>query len=116
MTILEIRTYRLRPGTTTEFDRVVRERCLPLLRRFGVDVVRTGPSEQSEDGVQEYVLIRAFGSLAERDRQEEVFYGSAEWMDGPRLEIVSRIQQYTIVLTVPDGAERGLAVGGRTYA
>ena len=60
MALLEIRTYRLKPGTTDGFHRVVVEQSIPLLERAGIDVVRFGPSEQSEDGHEEYVLIRVF--------------------------------------------------------
>lgn len=109
MTILEIRTYRLHPDTTEQFHRTVRERCLPLLARFGVDVVRSGPSEQLEDGAEHYVLIRAFASHSDRDRQEQEFYGSRDWIDGPRAAVLGGIESYhTVVLTVPDDAVQAL--------
>jgi NIPSNAP len=107
--VLEIRTYRLHAGERDAYHRVVLEQARPLLAEFGVDVVRVGPSEQDEDGVQEYVLIRSFASLTERDEQEERFYGSREWHDGPRDGIISRIESYhTIVLTVPVAVVEGL--------
>ncbi len=109
MTVLEIRTYRLRPGTLAEYHRVVTDQVLPLLAEYGVDVVHTGPSEQAEDGSTDYVLIRAFASPIERDAQEGRFYGSAAWRDGPREAIMSRIESYhTIVLTVPQRVVEGL--------
>jgi NIPSNAP protein len=107
--LLEIRTYRLKPNERAAYHRVVVEQAAPLLRRFGIDVVRFGPSEQDEDGAEEYVLMRSFNSAAERDDQEERFYGSREWHDGPREGIVSRIESYhTIVLTVAAEAIDGL--------
>lgn len=103
--ILEIRTYRLRPGTREQFDRVAVGEARPLLVEFGIDVVRASPSEADEDGVEEYVLIRSFDSLADRDEKEHAFYGSQQWADGPREGILSRIEHYhTIVLTVPESA------------
>jgi hypothetical protein len=75
--VLEIRTYRLKAGREEGFHRVVAEQSVPLLRRFGIDVVRFGPSEQSEDGFVDYVLVRAFESHEARDEQEARFYGSA---------------------------------------
>jgi hypothetical protein len=48
--VLEIRTYRLKAGSEEAFHRLVAEQSVPLLRRFAIDVVRFGPSEQSEDG------------------------------------------------------------------
>lgn len=107
--VIEIRTYRLIAGERAAFHRVVVEQALPLLESFAMEVVRAGPSEADEDGVEEYVLIRAFDSHADRDAQEQRFYGSREWCDGPRTGIVSRIESYhTIVLTVPSEVVQGL--------
>jgi hypothetical protein len=103
--VLEIRTYRLKAGSGEAFHRVVAEQSVPLLRRFGIDVVRFGPSEQSEDGFVDYVLVRAFESHRAREEQEAQFYGSSEWRSGPREEIVSRIESdHTVVLTLATDA------------
>jgi hypothetical protein len=107
--ILEIRTYRLKPGTGDDFVRVMREQAVPLLATFGLDVVDCGPSIVAEDGDEEAYLIRAFPSLAARDEQEERFYGSEEWRTGPRDGILGPIECYhTIVLEVPDHAVAAL--------
>jgi hypothetical protein len=101
--IIEIRTYRLHPDTGTEFVRLMREECLPLLASAGIRVLAAGESLVAEDGYEEAYLIRAFASLADRDRQEAEFYGSDAWRMGPREAIVSRIVQYhTIAMEVPD--------------
>ena len=67
--VLEIRTYRLKAGTSDAFHQLVVEQSVPLLRRFGIEVVRFGSSEQNEMGVEEYILIHAFRSHAERTQQ-----------------------------------------------
>lgn len=105
--ILELRTYRLKPGTTTRFHEVATERSLPLVREAGIDVVRAGPSEAADEGHEEYVLLRAFASLEEREAQEAAFYGSDAWRDGPREDVLGCIESYhTIVLTVsPEAVE-----------
>jgi NIPSNAP len=103
--ILEIRTYRLRPGTRDEFVRVMRDEGMPLLAAHGIDVVDCGPSLADEDGHEEAYLIRAYPSLDAREAQEEAFYGSAEWRDGPREAIVARIEAYhTIVIGSTEAA------------
>ncbi len=53
--LVEIRSYRLKPGTAGEFDRLVREVSVPMLRRGGIDVVACGPSLRDEDA---YYLMR----------------------------------------------------------
>lgn len=97
--IVEIRTYRLRPGTGTEFARLMREEARPLLDDAGIRVVDSGLSLVAEDGHEEAYLIRAFGSPEERDRQEDAFYGSEVWVKGPRDAVLACIENYhTIVL------------------
>ena len=105
--LLEIRTYRLKPGTIDDFVRVMRDECVPLLERFGIDVVDCGPSLVAEDGHEEAYLIRAFPSLAAHRTQEEHFYGSDSWRTGPREAILSKIESYHSV--VIERAERLVA-------
>lgn len=103
--ILEIRTYRLKPGTIDEFVRVMREEAAPLLASGGIRVVAAGPSLVREDGHEEAYLIRAFPSLAERDEREAAFYGGEAWRTGPREAILSRIESYhTVVLETSEAA------------
>jgi hypothetical protein len=95
---LEIRTYRLRPGTRDAFLGAM-EVAQPLLRRYGIEVVDFGPSLVDEEGHEEAYLIRRFASLEERAAKEDAFYGSADWRDGPRAAVVEPIVDYhTIVL------------------
>jgi hypothetical protein len=109
--ILEIRTYRLRPGTRDEFVRVMRTQAVPLLAKHRIHVIGSGPSLVDEDGVEEAYLVRRFTSLAEREELEAAFYSSEEWRHGPREAVVSRIESYhTIVLEVSDEVAAALAV------
>jgi hypothetical protein len=99
--ILEIRTYRLKPSTRDEFVRIMRTEAMPLLAKYGINVIGSGSSLVDEDGTEEAYLIRSFTSLAERTDRETAFYGSEEWRQGPREAIVSRIESYhTIVIEV----------------
>ena len=92
MRILEVRTYRLLPGTRREYDRLFRDEALPLLRQFDIDVVGAGPSVGDPNG---YFLIRAFDDLADREQREERFYGSPAWREGPREAVIAKIEVYT---------------------
>ena len=58
---VEIRSYNLKPGTRAEFHRVASAE-IPMLKRWGVDVVTFGPSPHDSDI---YYLIRAYQSLAD---------------------------------------------------
>jgi len=97
--VIEIRTYRLRAGSGSEFHRLVVEESLPMLERWGVEVVAFGPSLDDKDS---YYLIRAYPSVAELERSQDSFYGSDEWRHGPREAIVSRIESdISVMLPAP---------------
>ncbi len=105
MVILEIRAYRLRPGTGTDFIQIMRDQALPLLAAAGIRVVGCGLSLVAEDGHEEAYLMRAFESVAQRDGQEEAFYGREAWRQGPREAMLSRIENYhTIVVDASEVA------------
>jgi hypothetical protein len=87
--IVEIRTYTLKPGSGAGFHRAFVEDALPMLERWGVDVVAFGPSLDDDDA---YYLMRAYRSGDERQQSQDAFYGSDEWRNGPREAIVSRIE------------------------
>jgi hypothetical protein len=93
--VVEIRTYKLRPGAGAAFHRTVVEESLPMLQRWGVDVVAFGPSLDDDDS---YYLIRSYASLEERQRSQHAFYGSDEWRHGPREAILSRIESDSAVV------------------
>lgn len=92
---VEIRSYNLKPGTRAEFHRVASAESIPMLKRWGVDVVAFGPSPHDGDT---YYLIRAYQSLADRQASQDTFYGSAEWRDGPRAAMVAPIVSYTSIV------------------
>ena len=110
---VEIRSYHLKPGSRAAFHQRVLEEALPMLERWGVDVVAFGPSPHDDAS---YYLIRAYDSLEHRQSSQDAFYGSAEWRQGPREGIVSLIETHTSVVieldsTAVDALRR---VGGRS--
>jgi hypothetical protein len=99
--LLEIRSYDLKPGTRDEFHRRVVEESMPMLARWGVDVVAFGPSAHDADS---YYLIRAYDSLEHRQSSQDAFYGSAEWWEGPREGILALIETHTSIVLEVDVA------------
>ena len=93
--LVEIRAYKLKPGTRAAFHDAVVHRAMPMVRAYGMDVVAHGPVANDEDG---YFLARAFTDLAELTAQQDEFYGSAAWREGPREALVSRIDTYVDTL------------------
>jgi hypothetical protein len=89
--LVEIRAYRLKPGTRADFHVAASELAVPMVRTYGMDVVAHGPVPNDPDG---YFLVRSFASLAQLTAQEDEFYGSVRWREGPREALVSRIETY----------------------
>jgi NIPSNAP len=102
--LVEIRAYALKANTASEFHEVVKTAAIPMLHAFGMDVVAFGPSAHHENA---YFLIRAFDDLSHLQSQQDAFYGSARWLQGPREAIVSRIESYlsTIVWLSPESID-----------
>ncbi len=90
--VVEFRTYRLKAGQRAAFHALVTSASLPMLQRWKVDVVAVGPSL---DGANDYHLLRAYDSVDALRREQEVFYGSAEWRNGPREAILALIDAHT---------------------
>lgn len=104
--VLDVRTYRLVNDGRAELDRLFRERSLPMLRRYGIEVVAYGPSLVDDY----YCLIRAFTSSAQRAQQLNAFYGSQEWVREHQDAVMALMEDYQVAaipLTV--GNRNGLA-------
>jgi NIPSNAP protein len=109
--IVEIRTYNLKPGSRERFARFAVEQVMPMLARWDTDVVRHGPSAHDENT---YFLIRAYASLDDRQQRQDAFYGSAEWMQGPRASILELIENFTsLALELDASTLAGLRAGRR---
>lgn len=94
--VLEIRHYRLRPGTRERFTSFLRDKTMAEQLRLGMPTY--GPFDSLDD---ENVLgwLRGFPSLLERDRRKAAFYQSAFWL-ALQDEAFSMIEDYSNVLLV----------------
>lgn len=88
MPVIEIRSYRLVPGSRDRFHGLISQQSLPLMLEWGMDVVGFGPSLHGADS---YFLIRAFKDLMQLEHDQADFYASPAWREGPREAIVSLI-------------------------
>jgi hypothetical protein len=74
--IVEVRSYRTKPGRRAEFIRFFEERAMPAQRAHGIGVL--GPLLDVENP-DRFMWMRGFPSTRERDRMKEAFYGSDLW-------------------------------------
>jgi len=87
--LVEIRSYKLQPGSGAAFHHLVVTQSMPLLREYGTEVVAFGPSVHNADA---YILIRAYDDLDHRLSSQETFYSSEAWRNGPRQAIIELIE------------------------
>lgn len=99
--IVEILTYRLKPGTGDSFFSIMRDSSVPLHQASGIDVVWYGPSMHDPDA---YGLIRAFASMESMDSSLATFYSSDAWRLGPREAIITSIETSNRVCLPMDAA------------
>jgi hypothetical protein len=88
--LVEIRSYKLKAGEAAAFHHAVESRVMPMLGPV-MDVAAYGPSAHEADT---YYLIRAYADLADLQAQQDAFYDSRAWREGPRNAIVGRIESY----------------------
>ena len=93
--IIEILTYTLRPGSGLDFHKVMQNVSVPLHLEAGMDVVSYGCSLHDSDN---YHLIRSYESESHRQVSQAVFYVSVAWKQGPREDIISRIETSTTIV------------------
>lgn len=85
------------------------EHSVPMLHRWGVDLVAYGPSLHDPDS---YFLMRAYADDDERRASQDAFYGSDEWRRGPRQAILDCIESdVTISMELDPAAIDGLRSG-----
>lgn len=111
---VDFRSYTLKPGRAAEFELLMRTQALPLLYKWGFDVVAQG---LSTDGDDRGYLVRAYRDLTHREVSEDIFYGSIDWLDGPREAILDCIEDYSsVVFQLPPGAVDALRWGAQEAA
>lgn len=93
--IVEVRSYRIKPGRRAEFIELFETRAVPALRSHGMKVV--GPLLDVENP-NKFVWLRAFPSLEERDRMKEAFYEGELWKNELERVAMPMLDSYDVIL------------------
>jgi len=93
--IVEVRSYRIKPGHREEFIRFFETRSVPALQAHGMKVL--GPLLDLENP-NKFVWLRGFPSLADRERMKDEFYGSDLWKNELEAIAMPMIESYDVVL------------------
>jgi hypothetical protein len=93
--IVEVRSYRIKPGRRAEFVHFFETRCVPALREHGMRVL--GPLLDLENP-NKFVWLRTFPSLEERERRRDAFYGGAVWNNELEAIAMPLLESYDVIL------------------
>jgi quinol monooxygenase YgiN len=93
--IVEVRSYRIKPGHREEFIRLFETRAVPALRSHGMKVL--GPLLDLENP-NKFVWLRSFPSLEERERMKNEFYGGELWKNELEAIAMPLIESYDVIL------------------
>ena len=108
--IVEVRSYRIKPGHRAEFIDLFEKRAIPALRSYGMQVL--GPLLDVENP-NKFVWLRSFPSLEERERMKDDFYGSDLWKNELEAIAMPMLDSYDVILCetssgyVCDGPKEG---------
>jgi hypothetical protein len=93
--IVEVRSYRIKPGHRDEFIQLFQTRAIPALRSHGMKIL--GPMIDVENP-NKFVWLRSFPSLEERDRMKNEFYESTLWKNDLERLAMPLLESYDVIL------------------
>jgi hypothetical protein len=99
--IVEMRTYRTRPGMRARFLDIFREKSIPEHARLGIPILGPFPSVEDPDI---FFFMRGFADEASRPATAARFYESRLWKEQLESVLMPMLAAYdVIVVEDPDG-------------
>ena len=99
--VIEVRTYRAKPGMRALLLDLLRSHAFPLQRALGMKVLGPFPSREDDVG---FVWLRGFPDEASREPFKAAFYEGPDWLGGLEAEIMPMLDDYSAV-AVEDTAD-----------
>jgi NIPSNAP len=93
--IIEMRTYRTKPGKRDDFVRVFRTKSVPAHLEMGMKVL--GPFLSVEDP-DVFFFMRGFHDIESRDSMRKKFYESELWKRELEAVLLPMLEKYEVVL------------------
>jgi hypothetical protein len=99
--IVELRTYRTKPGTRDAFLRLFREKSVPEHQRLGMEIA--GPYLSIDDD-DTFFFMRGFPDEDSRASMKARFYEGPLWKDELEAVLMPMLERYDVVTVEdPDG-------------
>ena len=93
--IIEMRTYRIKPGRRSEFLEIFRTRSVPAHREIGMAIA--GPFLSVEDP-DTFFFMRGFPDLESREPMKAKFYEGELWKRELESVLMPMIDRYEVVV------------------
>jgi NIPSNAP protein len=93
--IVEMRTYKLKPGKRPEFLEIFRSKSIPAHGEIGMKIL--GPFLSIEDP-ETFFFMRGFPDLASRVPMKAKFYEGKLWKEELESVLMPMIEKYDVVL------------------
>lgn len=93
--IVEMRTYRTKPGKREEFLAIFRSRSIPAHREIGMKIVGPFPSIEDPDV---FFFMRGFPDRASREPLKSQFYDGALWKNELESLLMPMLEGWEVVL------------------
>jgi hypothetical protein len=93
--IIEMRTYKLKPGKRSEFLEIFRARSIPAHHEIGMKIL--GPFLSIEDP-DTFFWMRGFPDLASREPLKAKFYEGELWKRELENLLLPMLEKYEVVL------------------
>ena len=93
--IVEVRSYRIKPGRRADFIEFFETRAVPAQRAEGMTIL--GPLLDLENP-NKFVFLRGFPSLEERERMKDAFYEGELWKNELEAIAMPMLESYDVIL------------------
>jgi heme-degrading monooxygenase HmoA len=93
--IVEVRSYRIKPGHREEFIEFFETRAVPALRSYGMTIL--GPLLDLENP-NKFVWLRSFPTLEAREQMRDAFYESKLWKNELEAIAMPMLESYDVIL------------------
>jgi hypothetical protein len=93
--IIEMRTYKTKPGKRDEFLRIFRSKSIPAHQEIGMKIL--GPFLSVEDP-DTFFFMRGFSDLASREPMKAKFYEGELWKRELEHVLMPMLEKYAVLL------------------
>jgi hypothetical protein len=93
--IIEMRTYKTKPGKRAEFLKIFRSKSLPAHQEIGMKIL--GPFVSVEDA-DTFFWMRAFPDLESRGPLKDQFYEGKLWKKELEQKLLPILEKYDVVV------------------